>query len=291
MHLLDLCRIAGTVFFAVTLIVAGDTCGKLLTAGGVDPFFVAFSRFAIGALALLPIARIRLHELSAYKDWRVVLRAVFITCAICSILTALKTEPIANVFGAFFVGPVISYVLAVIFLAEKPSPTHTILLVLGFCGVLLVVKPGFGASAGILFAVLAGICYGCYLFMTKLLAGAMRPSLLLMSQLLIGSVLLIPFGLSSGLPEQSFNFWVLIILSALGSAAGNYALVVANKMADASLVAPLVYSKLISATLLGILVFGDWPDTVAFIGLTLIILSGLGSLAARRRLPGKTVPG
>lgn len=291
MSALDLCRIAGTVFFAVTLIVAGDTCGKLLTANGVDPFVVAFSRFVIGALALWPIARIRLHELTAYKDWRVILRAVFITCAICSILTALKTEPIANVFGAFFVGPIISYVLAIIFLSERPSRTHSVLLVLGFLGVLLVVKPGFGASSGILFAVLAGICYGCYLFMTKLLAGAMRPSLLLMSQLLIGSVLLTPFGLSAGLPEPTIGLWVLIVLSALGSAAGNYVLVLANKMADASLVAPLVYSKLISATLLGILVFGDLPDEVALIGLTLIILSGLGSLAARRNLPSQAALG
>ncbi|MCV0427438.1 MAG: DMT family transporter [Roseibium sp.] len=284
----ELCRIAGTVFCAVTLIVMGDTCGKLLTAGGVNPFIVAFSRFVIGALALWPLARIKLPELLAYRDWRVILRAVFITCAICFILTALKTEPIANVFGAFFVGPIISYVLAVIFLSERPSRIHSVLLILGFVGVLLVVKPGFGASAGILFAVLAGVCYGCYLFMTKLLAGAMRPSLLLMSQLLIGSVLLAPFGLSFGMPEQSTSFWALIVLSALGSAAGNYLLVVANKMADASLVAPLVYSKLVAATVLGILVFGDWPDDVAMFGLMLIAFSGLGSLAARRGLPAGT---
>lgn len=287
MSAFELCRIAGTVFIAVTLIVIGDTCGKLLTAGGVNPFLVAFSRFVIGALALWPLARIRFHELAAYRDWRVILRAIFITCAICSILTALKTEPIANVFGAFFVGPLISFVLAIIFLSERPSRTQSVLLGLGFLGVLLVVKPGFGASTGIFFAVLAGVCYGCYLFMTKLLAGAMRPSLLLMSQLLIGSILLTPFGLSADMPEQSTSLWLLIVLSALGSAAGNYVLVVANKMADASLVAPLVYSKLISATVLGILVFGDWPDSIAMLGLALIIFSGLGSLAATRGMPAR----
>ncbi|WP_421981076.1 DMT family transporter [Roseibium sp.] len=216
------------------------------------------------------------------KDWRVILRAVFIAGGISSILTALETEPIANVFGAFFIGPIISYILAVVFLKERPSAAHTVLLVIGFLGVLLVVKPGFGMTAGTLFALLAGTFYGCYLFMTKLLAGAMRPTRLLMSQLLIGTVLLTPFGLSSPLPVNEAGVWVLIIASALTSAAGNYLLVIANRTADASLVAPLVYTQLISATVLGVVVFGDWPDTTAFAGLFLIAASGLGSLALRR---------
>lgn len=282
MSALDLCRLAGTVFLAVTLVVTGDTCGKLLTQSGVDPFIVAWSRFAIGALVLWPLARIEWQELGPMKDWRVILRAVFIAGGITSILTALETEPIANVFGAFFIGPIISYILAVVFLRERPSTTHTLLLAVGFLGVLLVVKPGFGMTSGTLFALLAGTCYGSYLFMTKLLAGAMRPTRLLLSQLLIGTVLLTPFGLSSPFPVNETGVWLLIIASALTSAAGNYLLVIANRTADASLVAPLVYTQLISATVLGVAVFGDWPDTIAFAGLFLIAASGLGSLATRR---------
>ncbi|WP_422040525.1 DMT family transporter [Roseibium sp.] len=282
MSALDLCRLAGTVFLAVTLVVTGDTCGKLLTQSGVDPFIVAWTRFLIAALVLWPLARMQWRELGPMKDWRVILRAVFIAGGISSILTALETEPIANVFGAFFIGPIISYILAVVFLKERPSAAHTVLLAIGFLGVLLVVKPGFGMTAGTLFALLAGTFYGCYLFMTKLLAGAMRPTRLLMSQLLIGTVLLTPFGLSSPLPANEAGVWILIIASALTSAAGNYLLVIANRTADASLVAPLVYTQLISATVLGVVVFGDWPDTTAFAGLFLIAATGLGSLALRR---------
>lgn len=185
-------------------------------------------------------------------------------------------------FGAFFIGPIISYILAVVFLRERPSTTHTLLLAVGFLGVLLVVKPGFGMTTGTLFALLAGTFYGSYLFMTKLLAGAMRPTRLLLSQLLIGTVLMTPFGLSSPFPVNETGVWLLIIASALTSAAGNYLLVIANRTADASLVAPLVYTQLISATVLGVAVFGDWPDTIAFAGLFLIAASGLGSLATRR---------
>ena len=62
-------------------------------------------------------------------------------------------------------------------------------------------------------------------------------------------------------------------------------LVIANKMAEASLIAPLVYSQLISATILGVLVFGDWPDFLSLLGLCLIALSGIGSLMLARQTP------
>lgn len=92
------------VLVAMMLIPAGDTAGKVLTSGGVAPVFVAWSRFALGALLLAPFA-IRAVDPRLFLDWRVWVRALFIVCGIVSILTALRTEPIANVFGAFFVGP------------------------------------------------------------------------------------------------------------------------------------------------------------------------------------------
>ena len=277
-----LLRIAGVVFAAVTFVVIGDTAGKLLTARGVEPFFIAWTRFALAAVVLLPFSGLTLPELSNLRDWRLLLRGAFIAGGICCILTALRTEPIANVFGAFFVGPIVSYVLAIQFLGESPSRGRTVLLGLGFVGVLLVVKPGFGASVGMAFAFAAGGCYGAYLAMTRTVAGAYRPRFLLMSQLIVGTVLLTPLGLSVDLPDFDLPIVALIIVSALGSALGNYLLVLANKSAEASLIAPLVYTQLFSATVAGLLVFGDWPDTYALLGLILIALSGFGSLFVQK---------
>jgi drug/metabolite transporter (DMT)-like permease len=275
-------RLIGIVFTAVTCVVIGDTAGKLLTSGGVDPFIVAWSRFGLAAIVLLPLSGLNRGELPALLNWRVLLRAAFISTAVCFILTALKTEPLANVFGAFFVGPIVSYILAAIFLGEKPSPLRSGLLALGFLGVMLVVKPGFGASIGMLFALIAGALYGAYLVMTRVVAGQYRPRFLLISQLLIGTVLLTPFGLSADVPRLEMTTALLIALSALASAIGNYFLVIANRSAEASLIAPLVYSQLISATVLGVLVFGDWPDIYAMLGLIIIAASGVGSLWASR---------
>lgn len=282
MPLPDLMRLIGLVFAAVSLVVLGDTAGKLLTSGGVDPFVVAWSRFALAALALLPFSGLRRAELPDLLDRRVLVRGLFIACGISSILTALRTEPIANVFGAFFIGPVVSYVLAVLFLRERPSALRGLLLGLGFLGVMLVVKPGFGATPGIGFALLAGTFYGAYLVMTRVVAGDFRPRFLLISQLLIGTVALAPLAAMAEIPPVDLRLSFLVLLSAAGSAVGNFLLVLANRRAEASLIAPLVYSQLISATVLGVLVFGDWPDAWSLIGLAVIAASGIGSLVLQR---------
>lgn len=267
------------VFFAVSCVVVGDTAGKLLVEGGVAPGFVAWSRFGIAALALLPVLRPAGREWRALLGWRLWLRGALIAGGIISILTALRTAPIADVFGAFFVGPIVSYVLSALLLGERVTLPRTLLLLAGFGGVLLVVRPGFSAPEGIGFALLAGCFYGGYLAATRWLAGAWRPGLLLLSQLVAGAVLLAPVGVALVPADWTPRLVMLIAVSAGGSALGNYVLVRVSRKVPGSVVAPLVYTQLISATVAGLAVFGDWPDPIAFLGLTVILASGLGSLA------------
>ncbi len=279
----ELLRLIGLVFSAVTLVVIGDTAGKLLTERGVAPVLIAWSRFLLAAAILLPVSGLTFSELRHLKDWRVLVRGFLIAATIVCILTALKTIEIADAFGAFFIGPLVAYVLAVFFIGEKTTTTRNLLLCLGFFGVMLVVKPGFGFTLGMGFALAAGVFYGLFLVATRLAARAYRPRFLLISQLMIGTVLLSPFGLTTPLPPIDIGIALLVLLSALASAFGNLMLVLANKMAEASLIAPLVYSQLISATVLGVLVFGTWPDALTFLGLGLILVSGIGSLIENQR--------
>ena len=278
----NLFKLALITFVAVSLVVFGDTAGKLLTAQGVAPGLVAWSRFALAAVLLFPFVRVRKTDLLMLRDWRVLLRGCLISGGIFSILTALKTEPIANVYGAFFIGPIVSYGIAYLFMGESVSRSKTLLLLVGFIGVLMVVQPGFGMSSGILFALLAGCCYGSYLATTRLVAGAFPAPLLLISQLMIGSFVLLPVGISEPLLSLNAKSYFLIGLSAIFSAAGNYLLVLANRWAEATLIAPLVYSQLISASIAGLVVFGDWPDGLSFVGLSLILVSGFGSLMLQK---------
>lgn len=274
-----------TVFLAMTLIVGGDTAGKLLAEDGVSPLIVAWTRFAMGFVLILPFSNLVRAELPSLLDPIVIARGVLIAGGVGAVLTALSMAPMADVFGAFFVGPLVSFLLAALYLGERVTPWRTTLLGLGFVGVLMVVKPGFGTSAGLLFAVLAGLFHGTYLALTRVAATRYRPRFLLVSQLAVGAIVLAPVLLIA--PVPSLTGWVLalLVLSALGSAAGNLLLVLANRRAPASVIAPLVYTQLIAATAYGWIIFGDLPDWLTLAGLIAILVSGLLSLVAVVRRP------
>jgi drug/metabolite transporter (DMT)-like permease len=254
----------------------GDAAGKLLIVSyGAAPQFVGWSRFFLGIVFIMAVYLFRGFDLSILKNWRVWVRGILVTGAISNILIALETETLANTFAAFFIGPIVAYFVSAILLKEEISKSRTALLFFGFVGMLLVIKPGISFTIGTAHALLSGVFYGCFLVSTKWLAGVTNARSLLVSHLIIGSIFMAPIGLSN-IPDLSDPTLIfLVLLSAIASAIGNLLLVMSNKMADASMLAPLVYTQLISATLLGILVFGDVPDWISMVGLSMLLFSGL----------------
>ncbi len=270
------------MLIAMALVPTGDTAGKLLTdSQGAAPVFVAWSRFAIGALMVAPFVA-RHVDPRLFLNWRIWLRGLILVGGITSILTALSTEPIANVFGAFFVGPIVSWLLSVWLLREPFSVLRFGLICLGFVGVVLVVKPGFGMTPGIGFAVLAGLFYGIYLVMSRWMADVARPRALLFTQLTVGALVLAVPGWAA-MPEITTPIAGLTLISAGCSMLGNLLLIIAYARTAATRLAPLVYTQLIWAAAFGALIFDTVPDELAFIGLALLVCSGLASLVIRTR--------
>jgi drug/metabolite transporter (DMT)-like permease len=268
-------KAAGLMFVAMSLVPAGDTAGKLLTGThGVSPFFVAWSRFAIGAAligAFAPPGTLRL-----FGDWRIWLRGLLLAGGISAILTALRTEPVADVFAAFFVGPLFSYALSAVLAREPVTPLRTALMLAGFAGVLLVVRPGFGAGPGMGFAVLAGLCYGAYLSSSRWLAPLAPPRALLVTQLVTGGLILTPVALPLW-PAITPPVAALTLASATASMLGNLLLLTAYAAAPATRLAPFVYFQLLAAVALGWAVFGELPDALTWAGLALVITAGIAS--------------
>jgi drug/metabolite transporter (DMT)-like permease len=263
------------MFLAMSLIPSGDTAGKLLSdTFGVHPLFVAWSRFAIGVLLVIPF--FSRESIGLLRDWRIWLRALFLMGGITSLQFALRTEPIANVFAAFFIGPVFSFVLSALLLREPVTPARFAMLLLGFIGVLIVVRPGFGVTPNLGFAVLAGLFYGSYLTASKWLAHVASARTLMVTQLLIPTLLLAPVAVPQ-MPALDLNLSLLILISAACSTLGNFLLQVAYGRAPANALAPYVYFQLIAATTLGWLVFANLPDALTWLGLALITGAGLCS--------------
>lgn len=260
----------------------GDAAGKLLSnVHGIEPFFIAWSRFFLGACMFMLLMAGKNLNLKLLLDWRIWLRGSLITGGILSILTALQTEPISNVFAAFFIGPIVSYFGSALFLGEAITKSRTVLLFIGFCGVLLVVKPGIDMSPGMGFAFLAGVFYGSFLISSKWLAERASSRQLLLSQLLVGTILLMPVGVPS-IPELGVESSLLVLLSAGASAIGNLLLIIANQREDASKLAPLIYTQLLAATVYGIFIFNTYPDKWSLLGLGIICFSGFAAFFISR---------
>ena len=264
------------ILLGMSLIPLGDTAGKLMTQQGVSPIFITWTRALIGALFILPFSGIKLEELKHFLNWRIILRALLFVAAVTCIMISIRTEPLANAFGAFFIGPIFSYFLAALLLKEKISKFRSVLLFIGFFGTLLVIKPGFGMTMGMGFAVLAGFFYGGMLVANRWLTGMYRSRFILLSSLSIGAIVQTPFVIDS-IPELNLNITLLVLLSAIASAIGNLLILEGNRRLPASVVAPFVYTQLIAATFFGYVVFNDLPDTLSFLGLVILLVSGFGS--------------
>lgn len=267
------------MFVAMSLIPAGDAAGKLMTSTmGVASVFVAWSRFALGAFLVLPF--LPKNTWALLRNWRIWVRAALLAGGINSIQMALVTTDIATVFAAFFIGPMFSYVLAILFLREPVTGIRSLLVLLSFAGVLLVARPGMGGDLGVLWAVLAGLFYGGFLTMSRWLGRIAPPMALIFTQLLIAGLISLPFGLLH-LPTASAPIAALTLISATCSMLGNLLLLYAYRLAPATKLAPLVYFQLIAATLLGWTIFGNLPDSYTWAGLLLIIGAGLASARLR----------
>lgn len=274
-------KIPTLMFLAMSMIPAGDTAGKLMTTQfGASPFFVAWSRFVIGSLIALPL--VRADTLRLLADWRIWLRAMLLAGGITSIQFALTTTPLADVFAAFFVAPIFSYILSAVLLKEPISKPRSVLMALGFVGVLMVVRPGFDMSVGLAFAALAGLFYGAFLTASRWLAPVARAGSLLFSQLFLSALVLTPICWQLT-PDMTPTLAGLTLTSAVFSLGGNFLLLFAYARAQAAVLAPFVYFQLVGAVALGWAVFDDLPDIMTWAGLVLIIGSGLYSAFLARQ--------
>ncbi len=271
------------MILAAMLIPFGDAVSKLAHIRYDVPIaFMAWTRFAFGAVLLAPFALRKGVGLSEMLRGPVLLRGVAIAATVWFILQAVAREPIANVYGAFFIAPILSFGLAVVLLGERPTLVRVSLTILGFIGVLLVVRPGFDLSFGMVLALLSGVFYGLYLTASRWLAGKHRGMAMLWAQLIVGGLVMAPFGAHMGPAVWSMGLAICVLLSASTSALANLMILEGYRLVQATRLAPLVYVQLIAATLYGVLFFDTLPDALALSGLGLLILSGFAALILRK---------
>ena len=174
-----------------------------------------------------------------------------------------------------FVAPLITTALSPFLLKEKVGIRRWSAVIVGFVGSLIVIRPGF---LELNFATIAGLgtgfFYGLYLIVTRKLHTSDNPLLTLLLTGVVGLIFgtfIVPFFWIN----LSFNQWLLLALMGIFACLGHFFLILSLKYADASKLAPFGYFEIVTNVLLGYYYFGDFPDSWSWLGLFIIILSGI----------------
>ena len=222
--------------------------------------------------------------------WQVGRGAILILCT-CLSFTGLSLMPLAEFTAIAFVTPLIVTLLARSFLHEKVSPARWATVIAGFCGVLIIIRPGgglFGWAA--LIPLCLSLVYAVFQILTRKYAGADDPLTTLFFTGLVGAVL------ASGpvlwvWQAPTLQQWPLLVALGLCGAGGHLLLILAFQRAQASSLAPISYTQLLFATALGIVVTHHVPDgwtllgmgVIAAAGLYAALLQGMQGIAGRKR--------
>lgn len=275
----------GLMIVAMLLAPIIDIFSKLATAS-VSPTLITTARFVFQGLCMLPIVL----ATGSWRNfsWRMSLyhaiRAAVITLSMICFVATLAVMEVADAIAIFFVEPIILTILSSIFLKETIGWRRYTACGVGFLGAMIVIRPSFQEIGYVaLLPIITAFCVAIFAMMTRALAQKEDPWSMQFQMALWGIPicgLLLVAGQATGveflmpsMPDGLTFVWLVGVgvFAALSGVLSVYA----YRAAPASVLAPLQYFEIVSATAFGWLVFNDFPDAVKWLGISIIIGSGL----------------
>ncbi|MGH6954997.1 MAG: DMT family transporter [Alphaproteobacteria bacterium] len=274
---------------AFSLFPAADAVAKYI----IDDYHlvqIVWSRFFFQGVIVLAVVLAR-REVRPTRTERLGLQ---VSCAISSWLSnfpflgALAFIPLADVVAIELVAPLMVTALSVPFLGERVGARRWVAVVVGFLGALVIIRPGLGVVHWAAWLpLLAAVFFALYQVGTRRLGATERPIVTLVYLTAVGLVAssaVVPFFWT----WPSTEAWALMAVMGALSVLAQFALVKAFDAAPASLLAPFTYAQVVSAVVVGYVVFGDFPDRWTFAGTSIVVASGLyvayREAVARRRV-------
>ena len=175
-----------------------------------------------------------------------------------------------------FMAPLVVAALAGPILGEYVGWRRMLAVVVGFIGILIVVRPGVSdVHPAFLYSILSMLAYASFMLLTRKLSTFDPPLVTLFYALLIGTIAGTPFALANWVWPETWQQWLMLLSLGAFGGLGHYLLIFAYRLAPASSVSPFLYFQLLSMVGLGFLVFGDVPDHWTILGSAVVIASGL----------------
>jgi len=202
---------------------------------------------------------------------------------------SISVISMAKALTLAFVAPLITTALSPFFLGEKVGFKRWSAVIVGFIGSLIVIRPGFiEFNLASVAALGTGFFYGIYLIITRKLHRSDSPLLTLLLTGVVGFVVA-SFLVPVVWINPTFNQWSLLALMGIFACLGHLFLILSLKYADASKLAPFGYFEIVTNIILGYYFFSDFPDFWMWIGLLIIISSGI-YITIRERSRGVYIP-
>jgi drug/metabolite transporter (DMT)-like permease len=272
-------RLIGIALVSLTylLFTLLDGSAKWLVRG-MPVIMVVWLRFVlhvvIGGAILFPL-RGRALVRSRYLRWHA-LRAVMFIAMTGVNFWALQYLQLTVTSSIFFTVPILIALISALFLGERLDLGRWIAIVVGFLGVLVIVRPGSSAFHPAMLAAMANaIVYAIFMLMTRRLAAYESPETIQYLPAVGAAVLLTPFAIAGWEWPDTWLEWTVACLLGVLGATGHYLLALAHRYASSAVIAPFVYQQVIYMAAFGYLVFGDVPGAAVWIGAAIVIASGL----------------
>ena len=253
-----------------------DAFAKHLSTS-MDIFQIVWARYFFSALFTLSLMLIfyrRTFVWSKNPKLQLIRGFVLVFSTLC-FFYAISIISLPKALTLAFVAPITCTAFSPIFLKEKVGIRRWSAVLVGFLGALIVIRPGFiELNLATLAAVSCGICYGFYFIITKKLSVSDNSFLTLLFTSLVGLTIISLF-VPSVWVKPTLTEWFLMVLIGLIAAVAHFLLILSFKYADASKLAPFGYSEIITNILISYYFFHELPDNWTYLGLFIIIFSGL----------------
>lgn len=246
-------------------LVASFSVGQVLVVRSLGSFVILGPMIVgQGTAALVRVERPPLH----------ILRVVLTTADVAFFYAAVAYLPLADVMTFYMAGPIYVAALSHFFLGETIGWRRWLAVILGFVGVVIALRP---SSAMLSWPSLFGLVGSLSFALTLVLSRRLRQTsdvTLVTWQTVAALVTGLLLSIGNWRAVSALDFAAML---ALGIVAGSAHMMITRslKLAPASLLAPLQYSLLLWAILLGYLFFGDLPDSQILVGSAVIVLAGL----------------
>jgi drug/metabolite transporter (DMT)-like permease len=270
---LGLFAMAGAVLFFTMI----DTSAKWLVSAGLPALQVVFVRYAVHLAMSLAIfiPREGVSALQSNAPKRQALRAFFLFGSTALNFTSLKFLPITVTTTIMFAGPIVVTLLAIPVLGEKVGIHRIIAVCVGFLGVIVVMQPwGTGFHPAMFLNAAAMVVAAMYFVMTRLLAGIESNATSQIWASGLATICLLPFALSDWVWPTAISDWTFFCLIGIFGGTAHILATGAHRMADASVLAPVIYIQLFLAAFAGIVFFDTWPTVWTLGGGLIIIAAG-----------------